>query len=785
MNASIIFKDLKRNKGINAILLLFITFASLLIVLSSLLGTQTILSIQELYKVAMPPHFLQMHKGQIDEDAIQAFMSEKEEVIDWQIVQTINISGADISIKGKSGSYDLSDFKLDIGLVTQNESRDLLLDSTHQKVQINKGEIGIPVLMRAMYEIDLGDSIVVSNDNVNMTFVVSHFILDAQMNSPLTSSTRILLSDEDFETIDGSIGEKEYLIEAYFEDINAGSAFKTAYENAGLPQNGQAVTYQIIFLLSAMTDIIMVFIMVFASMLVIIVSFICLRFTILSTLEEELVEIGTMKAIGFTYNHIRSLYLNKYRVLTIVGTLTGLALAFQLNRLFSQHIESTFGKLQTSGFSVSLSLVAAMFIYILTISFCRAILRKIRKLTVVETLIYGEGFDRKVKKDSLKGLTKLKIKSINLLLSLRDVLFHFRKWLTVFFVVSISFVLMALPTNLLRTFVNPQFITYMGSSVDDILVQVEESQDLEDNYTKAKQVILGDESVSNFNESRKIRVKALTADGDALNLDVDTGTASGDALKYLTGTTPKEGMEIAISYLNAEALGKSTGDVIEIVFDDSISTFTITGVYQDVTSGGLTAKTKFDFAGVESKRYAFSVNLKDGIDVKEKANQWSELIGYGVSVDSMDDFINQTLGGVIKQLRNVVVIMVSLGIFLAMLITLLFIKLRLIKDYSEISILKAIGFSNVDLRNQYMLKTGMTAVLGALFGIIITRVFGESIINLVLGFSGLGLKEVTLLSSSLFDFVVFPIMLLTIVLLATIFVVTHIKNFNLISLINE
>jgi putative ABC transport system permease protein len=785
MNGSIILKDLKRNKGINAILFLFIVFSSTLIVLSSLLGSQTILSIQELYRVAMPPHFLQMHKGEIDQEAIQVFMSENEDVIDWQIVQTINVSGGDVTVANTNRSYDLTDFKLDIGLVRQNETKDLLLDSSHQKVHVAKGEIGIPVLMRAMYDINLGDRVLISNDKVNMTFVVSHFILDAQMNSPLTSSTRILLSDEDFQQMAGYIGENEYLIEAYFDDVNTGSTFKTAYENAGLPQNGQAVTYQIIFLLSAMTDIIMVFVMLFASALVIIVSFICLRFTILSTLEEELVEIGTMKAIGFSYKHIRSIYLDKYRVLTILGTLSGLALAFQLDTLFSRHIGSTFGKLQTSGITIVLSLVAAILIYSVTLSFCRSILRKIKKLTVVETLVYGEGFTRKGKADSLSGLTKLRIKSINVLLSLRDVFFHFRKWLTVFFVVSISFVLMSLPTNLYRTFVNPQFITYMGSSVEHILVQVEESQALEANYMKAKQVIMADDAVASFHESRKVRVKVQMEDGESLNLDIDSGNVSGDELKYLSGVAPTSATEVAISYLNSEALGKTTGDTLALIHGDEIKNFRISGVYQDVTSGGLTAKSKYDFADIESKRYAFSVNLKDGVDVQEKADKWSQLMGFGVSVDSMDDFINQTLGGVIKQLESIVIATFMLGIFLAMLITVLFLKLRLIKDYSEISVLKAIGFSNLDMRNQYVFKTGITAFLGALFGIVLTRVFGESMINLILSFSGLGLKKVTLMSSALFDFVVYPFVLLAVVLLATIFVVKQIKNFNLIALINE
>lgn len=785
MNWSLIIKDLKRNKSINFILFLFIVFSSTLIVLSSILGSQTILSIQELYRVADPPHFLQMHKGEFDMKSLDAFMSGREDVIDWQVVETISISSDAITIEKADGNINLSDFKLDIGLVKQNERRDLLLDYNHQKVQIAKGEIGIPILMKSMYDIQLGDRMVISNGAFSRSFIVSEFVLDAQMNSPLTSSTRILLSDEDYQSMYGNFGESEYLIEAYFKDNTQGSAFKTFYENAEMPQNGQAVTYQIIFLLSAMTDIIMVFILIFASVLVILVSFICLRFTILSTLEEELMEIGTMKAIGFSYKHIRSVYLDKYRLLTLIGMFTGLLIAFGLNDLVSHHIETTFGKLQTSVTTVVLSVLATTLIYVITLTFCRSVLRKIKKLTVVETLVYGEGLDRGRKPLKTNKLAFLKIKSVNVLLSIKEVLFHFKKWLTVFLVVSISFVLMSLPSNLLRTFEHRQFITYMGSSVEDILVQVEESERLEENYALVKKVLDADDTVANYYESRKIRVKALLENETLLNLDIDSGSEAGDELKYLTGGAPKGESEIAISYLNAEAMEKATGDTLKLIYGNEVRDFVISGVYQDVTSGGLTAKSKHDFSGIESKRYAFSVNIKEGTDIEGKAEAWSQMMGYGISVDSMDTFINQTLGGVIKQLRSIVLATSVLGVSLAALITLLFLKLRLIKDYSEISILKAIGFSYEDLRLQYLMKTGISAFLGALFGIVVTRGFGEGLINIILGFSGLGIKKITLMSNLFTDFAIYPLALLTVVSLTTLYVIGQIKNFNLVALINE
>ena len=68
-------------------------------------------------------------------------------------------------------------------------------------------------------------------------------------------------NDLNFDMLKDQVGENEYLIEAYFTNSKEATNFQTAYENAGLPQNGQAVTYAIIFLLSALTDITTVFVL--------------------------------------------------------------------------------------------------------------------------------------------------------------------------------------------------------------------------------------------------------------------------------------------------------------------------------------------------------------------------------------------------------------------------------------------------------------------------------------------------------------------------------------------
>ena len=784
MNRLIIKNDLKRNKVINLALLLFIIFSAGLAVLSVIMGIQTFTSIAELYEKAEPPHFLQMHKGDIDQQQIDAFISDYEGATYWQTVEMINVHGESLSIEGNKEIYNLSDCRLDIGLVKQNETKDLLLNSEHEKVILDEGEVGIPVLLKEMYDMEIEDRVILTANNVQRNFVIKEFILDAQMNSPMVSSTRILLSHEDFHMLNGQAGESEYLIEAYFTNSKEASSFQTAYENAGLPQNGQAVTYAMIFLLSAITDITTVFVLLLVSILLVVVCFICVKFTILAALEEEITEIGAMKAIGLPFEDIRDMYLSKYRILAMTGVVIGYTAALSTSRLFTKHISNTFGNMRISPVAILLSLVVGGLMFLTITYYCKKVLKKINKVTVVDTLVRGQGFDKE--RDGLRdGLYKSKKLPVNWVIAIREVFYRFKNWIIVFAVVLITVVMIMVPVNLMNTFEAPEFITYMGSSLEDILIEVDNGENLETNYSRVTQILENDESVESYYEYRRVRVQAADAENEPMNLHIDSGDHAGNELQYLSGKAPEAGNEIALSYLNNNEIGKNAGDTLILFYDNKEEEFVISGIYQDVTSGGYTAKSKYGFSELAGEKYSFSVNLKDPAAVEIKADEWSDIIGPGVKVAPMEEFINQTLGGVVKQLKTTVLLIVIMGACLVMLITVLFLKLRLAKDLSEIAVLKAIGFSGRDIKKQYLIKIGCVSLTGIFAGTVLTGALGERIVNLVLSISGLGVQKVELVVNPLVQYILIPLLLLSLILFATVIVLRTTKSYNIISLINE
>ena len=89
----------------------------------------------------------------------------------------------------------------------------------------------------------------------------------------------------------------------------------------------KAITYTMIFLLRALTDLMMAMVFILTGVLLIAIAVVCLRYVVLAQLEDDMREIGTMKAIGIPQKGICRLYLGKIRILMASGCVTGYALA--------------------------------------------------------------------------------------------------------------------------------------------------------------------------------------------------------------------------------------------------------------------------------------------------------------------------------------------------------------------------------------------------------------------------------------------------------------------------
>lgn len=178
----IIRNNLFRNKLISITTMLFISAATALVSLVTILSLNLIGSIDTFTKQAQVPDFLQMHNGDIDEERLKNFATNQENVKDYQVLYFLNIPNPSIQL----GRNNLIDNVQDNGFTTQSSSFDFLLDLDGQPIQPAEGELYVPIGYMKDGTTQIGDEALIAGK----AFKVAGFLRDAQMNSPLASSKR-------------------------------------------------------------------------------------------------------------------------------------------------------------------------------------------------------------------------------------------------------------------------------------------------------------------------------------------------------------------------------------------------------------------------------------------------------------------------------------------------------------------------------------------------------------------------------------------------------------------
>lgn len=759
--------ELIKNPGNNLILMLLMTISVAIAVSVFLILSQLFASITGLYQVANPPHFLQMHKGEINQQSVDLFNSEYKDLEHAQTVKMIDVYGSDLLVEGGQ-SFSLSDCRLDISLVKQNESYDVLLDENRNVIELNPGEIGVPVILLDQFDIKKGDIIRLRYGEQEKKFVVTEFVYDGQMNSTLCSSTRFLISNEDFVLLDGTAGETEYLLEAYFTDKSMASDYQSAYEQSELmlPKNGQAVTYPIIFLLSAMTDIMTAILLSFGGIMITLVSLLALRYTVLAAMEEEVREIGTMKAIGIPGAGIVNLYLFKVRILMIAGCMFGYLLAICFSQLLMEHMKRTFGKQTMGAQSFFTGILIALLMYVVVLLFTRAVLRKIKRSSIKELLILEHGFGKEYRVKS--HMHQSKVIPVNFLIGCSEV----RKgYGIIVLLVFFSTVLIEIPGQVTSTLQNDRFVTSMGSPLTDVMLEVEQGSDADERKESVGQMLEAEQESGKIKACsviKTVRLQAVDTNGELQGIHVDTGDLAGDGLSYLTGGYPEKENEMALSALNAEELGKQTGDTIAVKAGEELMEFRVKGTYQDVTSGGKTAKTPYNFSQEAAEKYTFLVDLNENVDVEAQLEVWQKQLGKGYVVEDMKMFIGQTLGGVIDQLKNVQWLLFLLGMLVTAVITSLYRKLRMIREAEQLALKKALGIPKNAVVIQELYQIMIAGFTGIVAGIIFTGVLGDRIISTAFSALGTGLSKIESTGMPLFQAVGIPAGLSVILIVVTL-----------------
>lgn len=844
-----ILKDLQQNKAVNVALAVVLVLSAFLMAAGAMVIERVSGSVNELFAQAKPPHFLQMHAGDYNVQALEEFAATHPEIEAWQVHRMVGFDGAAITWErpGTNDSGELSRTLIDNLFVTQNPEFDLLLDSDGAAPVPQPGQVYIPVAYQQQFGLQPGDQLSIATDDGEHLLRVQGTVRDAQMASSMSSATRFLVSDQDFQELTGAGGgAAEIIVEYRLTDQALVNDLQRAYEaDAALPMNGQAVTYPMIRMINTISDGLVAMVLVLISAVLILIVLLNLRFVIRGSIEDDVRQIGALKAIGISHREISGLYLGKYRVMSLAACLIGGAAAVAASAYLTRGVAANYALAQVTPVTVLAPLVALTVVYLVVMGLVRAVLGRIKRVDVVTALVHGSILTptqtaRRARQQARvahgTNLAAYRWGNLNTRLAWLDLMAERRRWALIPVVFFLTALVITVPANLLSTIQDPRFITYMGAPQADLRIDLQFGENLDDTRSRVLSDLEDDPRVEEVRAYSNVRYETLIDTESAIEgeqwetLRVEVGDYSQDSVAFASGGAPGPG-EIALSTLNAQELGVQPGDTIPIRHgtggvnhddssadagadgdaaadgdagadsgnqSDDVEHVRVSGVYQDVTGGGYTAKMQGSVtSGADS--YVIYTNLGAGTDTGMDAGTDSGTgigtgtgLGTGIGSEArrgeseaeagatgqdaaavaedyntrfdvearpMAEYVHQTLAYLTDAMRTAAAVALILGLAVAGLITTLFLKLRLTRDRQKIGILTAVGFSFREISAQVLLKTLVAVGLGVATGCIVANTAGAAVVGGVLSLAGTGLSGLSLLINPVVAYLIYPVSL--------------------------
>ena len=784
--------DLRRTRATSIVLAGLIAMAALLAAVGGSVLTQLTGATGRLFTTARTPDVVQMHAGDLDPVAVGDWAESRSEITGWQIATTLPVPVDQLHLNGEPESGSV----LQPALVTQNGEFDLLLDTDNEVLDIGPGEIAMPLYYFQERGLEVGDAVSIQLADGRFDFTVTSFLRDSMMNPTFATSKRLLISAEDHQAIAPLIEEPEHLIEFLLADRGDTKAVSDAYGEAELATNGPLLDRRTFFLLNVISHGIGVAVLTLLAILMVVVAAIALRFAFLTAIERDLHEIGVMKAIGLPDVRIRRLYLSKYVALAVAGGLVGAVLSVPAARAITGPLRLQLGEPEQSWPLIATPALSAAVIVIAVILWCALMLRRLGRISTMDALRTGTAPARsrrrllrflprrreRTKRSPRLGMrlwrSRLPSPSWMGLNAIRRSVRTHRMLLAVLTLCTFA---MLVPLNLWTTVTARSFVTYLGTGVADLRLELRTPEAVEQS-DELVAALDADPEIARVAPFVTARFEVENGDGEWEHLIVETGDHGVFPLSYVDGTHPQADGELSVSSLAADTLGAEIGDTVALRGSTGTRDVTLVGVYQDVTNGGRTAKGLVPIDGEPIVWRTVLVDVAAGAEVTDVARRLSTTHPDVQTVEMME-FANQTLGELMGQTARLATTAAASSIALAALIATMFAQMVIARDRSQIAIQRSLGVSDRSLRIQYLTRFLVVLVAGIVLGTVLVATGGQWLVAGAMG--QLGAPGLQFDVNPLLAYGAVPLALTATVVVAALFATTSFDRFGLNHLTEE
>lgn len=718
MYRNILKKDLKRKRAMNIILLLFMILATMFVSSSvnNIINVTTVLD--GYFEMANAPDYFAavMNKNSaldIDETLSQA------SAVDHYATENV------LALSPENFIYEDGDIVVDgTNLIQSDICMNYFLSDGSTLETVRQGEFYMQEGEADALGVDVGDKLTIELNGVRREFVLADKIKDALLGSQQVTLYRYIISEEDFESFLSAENTERYyggkFVYIYSSDMETAlPQIKPLVENSLLTLDRAFMKFLYVF------DMVVVGILLVVSIILIMIAFVVLRFTISFTLSEEFREIGVMKAIGIGNFKIRGLYLVKYIGLSVIGAAIGLVLSFPFGKMLMD--VSSQNMIVGNQSPVLVNIVCAVLVVAVILWFCYGCTGRVRKLTPIDAIRNGQTGER-FRKKSLMSLGKSKI-PMTPFLALNDIVSSPRRYgiisLTFFLCLSLLLILSATVStinsgSLAASIGWADCDVYLDSKTTAECMMEDGHEKLEKHLDEMEQTLAKHGIPAKCYQEMMFILPVSFGENEGNNICIFQGTGSTmDMYEYTAGTAPQDTDEIAITRIAADKLCATIGDTVTVKTIDGDKEYIISAFFQSMNMAGSGIRLHTDAyinyvqAGSGGNTQITFTDDPDSREIERRIEEIQRIFpDYGnirTCAEAVADMVG--IAGTLDAVKSLVAV---LTIVLAALITVLMERSFIAKEQGEIALMKAIGTRNGKIYVYHALRftfVGMTAVI--------------------------------------------------------------------------
>ena len=477
-----------------------------------------------------------------------------------------------------------------------------------------------------------------------------------------------------------------------------------------------------------MTEIVMAIFAVFA-LIIMVIALIIIGFSIRNFIERNMKNTGILEAAGYRTSELSAAIVIENAFAALAGALIGVALAALTREAFGSVVALVQGLPWNQQYNFGIAAAVVAGIVMLVVIACLVSSRQYRKVSVLECLRGGIS-NHNFKRNHFSFENA--VTPVPVTLSLKDLIGDKRRNIVLALIVAIISISTNLGFAMVESFGNNNDGTMKLAGIEKPDVQVAGDRALADDLKKIDKI----EKMSFFIQ---IEPTVKTADKTAtVNCDVLEDISVLENYILIEGRLPENDHEICLTKKAAKQLGVTTGDIVYIEYGGERADFIVSGLDQKINHMGIKGLLTDEGAErfmVKIEKVAYYIWTKEGVsydEIKTEIGKYTD-----ASVDDMAKLISETTSTVSNSMYIICYSILAVTVMIVIFVEILLVRSKIIREYRNYGINKAIGFTSGQLIVQTMISNIPAILLGVLAGSAVTRPVSSAVMSTALMFFGI------------------------------------------------